>query len=188
MPTMYSGYYARQSPDCQASGPEASQTRCPPSSASHCTPWRPRPTSVRSKPRVALDSTPAQHATTPASRPRCGRRSRPFPWCIYRARIWRSTMRCCPEVCAGDAAEHGVDDVAEAVRPGDGGRGVGAATDAGGHHDALPVLLEVFEAETEARRRQRPGLTGYAGPRVCRPARRSRRSTRVRRGPRSCSS
>ena len=118
-------------------------TGCPPSSASHCTPRRPRPASVR--------STPAQHATTPTSRPRCGRQSRPFPWCTYRARIWRCTMRCWPEVCAGDAAEHGVDDVVEAVRPDDGGRGVGAATDAGRAPRCAPVLLEVVTSGRPAR-------------------------------------
>ena len=45
-----------------------------------------------------------------------------------------------------------------------------------GHHDALPVLVEVFEAEAEARR-QRRITPGCAALRGCRRARPSRRST-----------
>ena len=41
--------------------------------------------------RARLD---AGDTSTPASRPRCGRQSRPSRWCTYRARIWRGTTRC----------------------------------------------------------------------------------------------
>ena len=46
-----------------------------------------------------------------------------------------------------------------------------------GHHNALPVLLEVFDAEAEARRQRRFARLRRA--RVCRPATRSRRLTRA---------
>ncbi len=66
----------------------------PTSSMCGCCIWRRRPASGRSRRRLALDSPLAPRATTPASRPRCSRRSRPFPWCTSPGRTCRTTTRC----------------------------------------------------------------------------------------------
>ena len=53
-----------------------------------------------------------------------------------------------------------------------------------GHRDALQCCWKWSQPKRDAS----AGLTGYAGPCVCRPARRSRRSIGVGCRPRSCNS
>ena len=108
--------------------------------------------------RAKRDSTPATRASTPASRPRCVRRSRPSrggahptagPGALVRRAVDRRSARMTPASTQVTTllTQFNLTTASEELVP--------RLTQAGHCCDALPVLVEVLEAEAEARRQRR---------------------------------